>query len=355
MDATGPDDRSSQNLKYRRIVITQHGGPEVLQVLEEDLPEPQPGEVRVRVHVAGISGYDLMDRQYSFPGGPAVPYTPGVDFVGEVDRLGNGVTTFQSGETVAGFTFSDGGGYSEVVCRPADQLVPVPAGVNPSEAVCLVANYLTAYLAMHETAEVQAGEQVLIHGAAGGVGSALLDLGRLAGLEMYGTASEYNHELVSSLGATPIDYRKEDFVKWIRNITGDGVDVVFDPIGGGIHVWRSYRALRKGGRLVWFGMAATKDKGMRVIPTTMLMQGLLTIVPGSKQAPLMEDLGTYAEGHMEWYRDTLTKLLNLLAEGSLKPLVADRIPLLDAARAHEMLEKGGYAGKVVLITGGYSG
>jgi len=204
-------------------------------------------------------------------------------------------------------------------------------------------------MAMHTTARVQSGERVLVHGAAGGTGSALLELGKLAGLEMYGTASRYNHELVSALGATPIDYRTEDFVKRIRSLTGDGVDAVFDPIGGATQVWRSYRALRKGGRLVWFGMAATKKKGLRVIPLTLLMQALLALIPDGKQAPLMPDLGTFTQEHTDWYRETLTALLDSLAAGRIKPVVAERIPLVEAARAHELLERGGHAGKVVLV------
>jgi NADPH:quinone reductase-like Zn-dependent oxidoreductase len=206
-------------------------------------------------------------------------------------------------------------------------------------------NYLTAYMAMHRTANVQSGERILVHGAAGGTGSALLELGKLAGLEMYGTASEYNHELVASLGATPIDYRTEDFVERIRDLTGDGVDVVFDPVGGARQLWRSNRALRKGGRLVWFGVAATKKGGLRVIPLTLLMVALLKLIPDGKQAPLAPDLSK----DKAWYRETLTELLDLLAAGKIKPVVAERIPLAEAARAHELLERGGYAGKVVLV------
>jgi NADPH2:quinone reductase len=199
-------------------------------------------------------------------------------------------------------------------------------------------------MALYRVANVRSGERVLVHGAAGGVGTALLELGKLAGLEMYGTASKYNHELVSSLGATPIDYRKENFVKRIRALTGDGADVVFDPIGGARQVWRSHRAVRKGGRLVWFGMAATKKNGLQVIPLTLLMVGLLKLAPGGKQTPLFADL---AEDNA-WYRETLVQLLDLLAAGKIKPVVAERFPLLEAARAHELLERGGYAGKVVL-------
>ena len=146
---------------------------------------------------------------------------------------------------------TDGGAYAEYVCLPASDFVAVPDGVDPAAAVCLVANYITAANMMHRIAKVQAGERVLVHGAAGGVGTALLELGRSAGLTIYGTASKPKHGVVEALGATPIDYRNEDFVERIRELTGDGVDVVFDPIGGARQLRRSYRALRRGGRLVW--------------------------------------------------------------------------------------------------------
>jgi len=336
-------------MKYHRVVVTRHGGPDVLQVVEEDCPEPQSGEVRVKVLAAGVSAYDLMSRSSGlFPGTPRVPFTLGVDIVGIADKLGKGVSTIEPGQMVAGATFSIGGigGYAEFVCLPTSELVPVPSGVDPAEAVCLVANYLTAHQALHQTAKVQSGERILVHGAAGGVGTAFLQLGKLAGLEMYGTASKYNHELVSALGATPIDYRTEDFVERIHSLTGDGVDVVFDPIGGARQLWRSNRAVRKGGRLVWFGVAATKKNGLRVIPFTLLMVALLALIPDGKQAPLFQDLGE----DKAWYRETLTELLDLVAAGRIKPVVAERMPLVEAARAHELLERGGYAGKVVLVT-----
>jgi NADPH:quinone reductase-like Zn-dependent oxidoreductase len=350
MKASVQDEHISSGTKHHRVVVTRHGGPDVLQMIEEDCPEPQSGEARVKVQVAGVSAYDLMFRRTGWlPGTPRVPFTLGVDVVGVVDKLGEGVSTLELGQTVAGGTFSrDGlGGYTETICLPATDLVPVPSGVDSAEAVCLVANYLTAYGALHRVAKVRSDERVLIHGAAGGVGTALLQLGKLAGLEMYGTASKYNHELVSSLGAPPIDYRKEDFVKRIRALTGGGADVVFDPIGGARQVWRSHRAVRKGGRLVWFGMAATKKWGLAAIPFTLLMVGLLQLAPGGKQVPLFPDLAK----DNAWYREAMAQLLDLLAAGKINPVVAERIPLAEAARAHELLERGGYAGKVVLVTG----
>jgi NADPH:quinone reductase-like Zn-dependent oxidoreductase len=204
-------------------------------------------------------------------------------------------------------------------------------------------------MAMHGVARVQAGERILVQGAAGGVGTALLELGKLAGLEMYGTASAPKHDIVTSLGATPIDYRTEDVVARIRELTGDGVDVVFDPIGGARQLWRSNQALCKGGRLVWFGVASAKKDGVRVIPITLLTVGLLKILPDGKQLLMTPDLGK----DNEWFQSTLAKLLDMLAAGEIKPIVSDRVPLAEAAHAHELLERGQYAGRIVLVTDEY--
>ncbi len=333
-------------MKHNRVVVHRRGPADVLQVIEEDVLEPQPNEARIKVLAAGVSAFDLMIRSRWFPGFPRVPFTPGADIVGVVDMLGEGVSSVGLGQTVAGLPAFDGG-YAEYVCRPISELVPVPSDLDPAEAVCLVANYLTAHLALHESARVRGGERILIHGAAGGVGTALLELGKLAGLEMYGTASKYNHELVAALGATPIDYRTEDFVQRVRSLTGDGVDAVFDPIGGARQLWRSYTVLRKGGRLVWFGVAAVSKSGLRVIPISLLTRFLLTLIPDGKDAPMHVDKSP--EKHNAWYRETLATLLSLLAEGTIKPAVAERIPIVEAPRAHELLERGGHAGKVVLV------
>jgi NADPH2:quinone reductase len=340
-------------MKHHRVVVSRHGGPEVLQVVEEDIPEPGAGEVRVKVLAAGVSAFDLIYRRWGrLPGSPRLPFTLGEDVVGVVDKLGTGVSSLESGQIVAGGTWAlgVGGGYAEFVCLPAGELVPVPSGVDPAEAVCLVVNYLTAHQHLHQIGKVRSGERVLIHGAAGGVGTALVQLGELAGLEMYGTASQHNHELVSALGATPIDYHTEDFVERVRQLTGNGVDVVIDPVGGPRHLWRSYRALGKGGRLVWLGTAAIEKQGLRVGLLSMPMTSLFRLIPDSKRAPRCPTVDKFAKKNKQWYRETLTELLDSLAAGRIKPVVAERIPLAEAARAHQLLERGGHAGKVVLVT-----
>lgn len=348
MDATIKEKYTSPERKYQRVIVTQHGAPDVMQIVEEQLPEPQAGAVRVKVLAAGISAYDLMHRRSgSLPGSPKLPYTPGEDIVGEVDEIGEGVSSLEPGVMVAGYP--RGGGYAQFICLPADELVRVPSGVDPAEAVCLVANYLTAYLLLHQTASLKVGDRVLVQGAAGGTGSALVELGKLAGMEMYGTASRNNLDLVAIFGATPIDYRNEDFVERIHSLTGDGVDAVFDPVGGAGQIWRSYQTLRKGGLLISYGMAATSKGGLRVIPLSLLTVLLLKLLPDGKRASMSPNLAEYVPEHEDWYQATLTELLNLLAAGSLKPKVAECIPLVEAAHAHELLERGGYAGKVVLV------
>lgn len=337
--------------KNHRIVVAKRGGPQVLEVVAEDMPEPGPGEVRVKTLAAGVSSYDVMLRRHWFPG-VKPPYTPGEDVVGVVDKLGDGVSNLEIGRRVALWTFGDAGGYTEFICTPVERAVPVPPGLDSAEAVGLVVNYLTASLALHKMACVQTGERILVHGAAGGVGSALVQLGTLTGLEVYGTASAHNHELVESLGATPIDYRNQDFVARIHELTGDGVDVVFDVIGGGRQLWRSHRALRKSGRLIMLGMAGAVTGGVKIIPTSMLVVGLVKILPNGKTAPLGPGMETYPKEHMDWYRDTLVEFFDLAEAGTMESVIAERFPLLEASRAHEFMESGGYAGKVVLTADG---
>src|SRR5262245_61164886 len=217
-------------MRYRRVVVKRTGAPEVMQIVEDDLPAPGRGQVCVKILAADVSFSDVNLRRGRYPGAPRPPFTPGYAMAGVVDRLGPETTGPAVGDPVAALTFY--GSYSQHLSLSPAELVAVPEGVDPAEAVCLVLNYVAAYQMLHRVARVARAQRVLVHGAAGGVGTAFLELGQVAGLEVFGTASRPKHDLVARLGATPIDYRAEDFVRRIADITGGvGVDAAFDPMG----------------------------------------------------------------------------------------------------------------------------
>jgi NADPH2:quinone reductase len=346
-------------MRNTRIVVAGYGGPEVLKVAEEECPEPRAGEVRVQVQAAGVALPDVMAREGVHPETPPVPFTPGWDLVGLVDKAGAGVTGLEPGQVVAAMPIH--GAYAERVCLPARELIPVPPGLDVAEAVSLVLNYITAYQMMYRSVKLRPGQRALIHGAAGGVGTALLQLGRLAGLEMYGTCSARGARTVSDLGGVPIDYQHQDYVAEIRRLTGDGVDVVFDPIGGA-HLWRSRRVLRPGGTVVGYGLIdsirgnglSSRHPGRRQrFRGTAIFAAYIAagwILPGRKRV-VPYSIQTLKRMKPDWFRQDLATLLDLLREGKVKPIVAARLPLAEARLAHELLGKGGVTGKLVLVTG----
>lgn len=344
-------------MKQTRIVVSHYGGPDELRVVEEDCPEPKPGEARVRVLAAGVALPDVMMREGIHPETPALPFTPGWDLVGVVDRLGDGVSGITPGQIVAALPIS--GAYTEFMCLRERELVAVPSGLDPAETVSLILNYITAYQMLHRSAKVRLGQRVLIHGAAGGVGTALLQLGRLSGLQMYGTCSSSGASTVSELGAIPIDYQHQDFVEQIHRLTSDGVDVVFDGLGGA-NIWRSRKALHRGGRVVAYGLTASLQGGrlasgpssgrhrFRAVAMFARYTAAGWLLPGRRR------IVTYS---IQWlkrlkpdlFRQDLTALFDLLHEQKIKPVVAARFPLREARRAHELLGKGGVVGKIVLL------
>jgi NADPH2:quinone reductase len=349
-------------MKHTRLIVTHYGGPDELRVVEEECPEPKEGEVRVKVLSAGVSLPDLLMREGVHPETPRLPFTPGWDLVGTVDRLGDGVSGIEQGQMVAALPVF--GAYAEFVCLPQSELVPVPSGLDAAEGVSLVLNYITAYQMLHRSAKVRKGQRVLIHGASGGVGSALLQLGRLAGLEMYGTCSSRGAEVVSELGGTPIDYKQLDFVKEIYRLTSDGVDVVFDSIGGR-HIWRSREALRRGGKVVAYGLTsslrdgrlASGRSGSRHRFRGIAIFGLY--IAGGWLFPERKRVVPYSIQWLKrlkpaWFRQDLIALFELLQEQKIKPLIARRFPLAEARRAHELLGEGGVVGKIVLVCSGSS-
>ena len=341
-------------MKNLRVIIPAHGGPEVLKLIEEDLPEPRPGEVRLKILATGVAFADVLMRYGVYPNMPPLPFSPGYDVVGVIDRIGDAVSAFTLGDEVAALTMT--GGYSQYLCVPASELTRVPAGVDPAEAVSLILNYVTAQQLIHRIADLQPGRSVLIHGAAGGVGTAALELGKRIGLKMYGTASRAKHDVVTALGGIPIDYKSDDFVARVLQMTGgNGVDAAFDAVGGK-NWWRSYQTLRPGGKtpggkLIGYGMSSVIDQGKPsklAGAANFALLGLLGYLPDGKTARWYS-ITTEKKKHPEWFPEDLTHLLGLLAEKKIHPQISERLPLREAQRANDLIEHAKVTGKIVLL------
>jgi NADPH:quinone reductase-like Zn-dependent oxidoreductase len=337
------------HMKYKRIIVNRR---RQLELVEDDIPNPRPGEVRVKVLAAGVSYPDVMMRQGIHPEARRPPFTPGWDVVGTVEALGEGVGAVPVGTTVAAMPIV--GGYAEYLCLPAAELVRVPPPLDPAEAVCLVLNYVTAYQMLHRSAQARPGESALIHAAAGGVGTALLQLARLHGIQTYGTASASKLGTVESLGGHAIDYKRSDFVKQIRTLPGGGVDVVFDGIGGW-NLLRSWRALATGGRLVAYGLLATFAGGKRDLKRLLSSAAgwaaayTLSLLSRRKRL-LVYSIQMLKRRKPDWFRQDLTTLFDLLGRGELRPVIDRRLSLEQAALAQELLGKGDTVGKIILVS-----
>ena len=332
-------------MSYKKVILNEFGGPEVLQVVEEPtLPEPGAGEARVKVLASSATFTDTMVRKgiyYGFKETP--PLSPGYDMVGVVDKVGVGVTGLEIGQMVADLTVW--GAYTEYMLRPADALVHVPAGLDPAEAVRMVLSYVTAYQMLHRTAKVKRSQKILVHGAGGAVGTALLELGRLIDLEMYGTASKSKHELVKSLRGTPIDYKSEDFVARVQ--AAGGVDAAFDAIGGE-NFKRSFKSLKKGGTLVPYGFYnQAMGRGGNVALEYMSV-ALWNVLPNGRKATFYS-IGDLRKKNPEWFKEDLGALFGLLAKGKIKPSIERRMKLEEAAQAHNLIEQAAVKGRIVLI------
>ena len=353
-------------MKAKRVVVDHYGGPEVLRVVEEDAPHPAPGEVGVRVLAAGVSFTDSQLRAGTYiPGGPKPPFTPGYELVGVVEELGPGCTRLREGDRIGALTVW--GADAERVCVPEAGAVAVPEDLDPAEVLSLVFTYMTAYQVLHRTAMAKSGETVLVHGAAGRVGTAVLELGALAALRLFGTCSGGDRAVVEGLGAVAIDYRNEDFLARVRELTGgEGVDVVLDSLGGPISL-RSFRALRPGGRLVVYGRYATLSQGRKNWPAVIEWYAAVASVwlwaklsPRRQalkyQVQRFRDVAQQRDGavggeprYPEWFREDFGALLELLRADKIHPVVAERLPLTEARRAHELLESSASKGKLVLV------
>ncbi len=330
---------------YRAVMLTKKGGPEVLQVVDLPLTSPGPGEARIAVRATGAGGTDVTMRHGNYPYAPPIPFVPGYEVVGDVEALGPGVTDLRVGQRVAALLVH--GGYAEKVVRPASDFIPVPSGVDDASAVALILNYVTAYQAIHRSAAVQAGQHALVTGANGGVGTAALELLRLAGVHALGAASKRHHAAIRALGATPVEGRAAPLDEGVLAVRPEGVDVAFDGLGGK-YVGQCVRATRRGGIVVNYGFSgAATDNRPSLLATA---RGMMALFVG---APLRGRRGKFYGITMLYRKDPrplredLPKLFALLAEGKLAPPIAARLPLLAAREANEMLERGGIEGKIV--------
>jgi len=325
---------------YKSVIVSARGGPEVLQIVENDLRPPAAREARVRILAAPVCLPDVQARYGQTLIAPRVPFAPGYAVVGTVESIGDAVSSIAVGDRVAALTVT--GGYAEAIYLPAEQLIGVSDALDPAEAVTLVLNYIVAFQTMNRSARVKAGDKVLIIGASGGVGTSYLQLGRLAGLTMYGIASAGKHHILAKYGAKPIDYRSQDFVQVLRRAEPDGLHAVFDGMGGE-YVDRGFSLLRRGGTWVQYANPLSFRGLLRAL-------GRLVLLNARPDGRSFKLYGTTTSkfGRARFVEDW-AKLFSLLEEGKIKPEIAARFPILEAAQANALLESGQVVGNVVLL------
>ena len=330
-------------LTQRSLVLRQFGGPEGFELVDSPLPSAGEGEVRVRVLAASVQFTDVLLRTGKYPDlKQKPPLVLGYDVVGEIDELGPGVSDFQVGDRVADLTVT--GSYARYRTLRADRVVRVPAHVDSAEAAALVLSWATAYQLLHRSAHVKQGERALVLGASGAVGQALLVLGQLAGLKMWGAAHPQHFERVRALGATPIDTNLER----AGGLATPDFDAVFDGIGerGFADSWAR---VRRGGRLIAFGFTQPVQSGASLLSLGywLLRLQLWNALPNGRSARFYS-ITALRKRHPEWYRADLEKLFELLREGRIHPRIAERIGLREVPDAHRRIEAGGLDGKIVI-------
>jgi NADPH:quinone reductase-like Zn-dependent oxidoreductase len=341
-------------MPWQHLRISRFGGPEVLQVVEQPaIPEPGPGEVRIKVLAAGTGFTDTMIRRGRYPDfkGP-LPFTPGYEIVGVAEKVGPGVTAALEGRMVADLCVV--GGYAQYAIRPSRFLVPVPDGIDPAEAVCVPLAYLTAFQMLTRCRNLSSKATILVVGASGTVGTALLDLARHLGLKAIGTCSAANLPVIERFGAAAIDYRAGDFVTAVRHLTagGAGVDIAFDAIGGA-HFGRSFACLAPGGLLVGYG-----SQTMAVGRESLVAAGLglarlklwsaFSFLFGARRA-VFYSITARRSTHPDEFNTDMAALFQLLRAGTIRPVVIERLPLAAASEVHARIDRGGLGGKIVLL------
>lgn len=320
----------------KRVEVTEFGSSDALAVTDAEKPEPGPDEVRIAVEAAGVNFADIMQRRGHYVGGPEPTYVPGMEAAGTIDAVGEEVDR-EEGERVVAMTGQNA--YAEYVVADAQSVFEVPEEMSFDEAAGFPVQFMTAHAVLHEWGELEEGERVLVHAAAGGVGTAAVQLASAAGAEVFGTAStDEKLELAERLGCDhPINYEKKDFREVVDDETdGEGVDLVLDGVGGETFA-RSLDALSHFGRVVAYG-AASGDPG-EVETTRLLFEN--KSVEGFH-------LGNALQRDPQRILQSVPELQQLLAAGELEVVVGETFPLEDAAEAHEAIENRETTGKVVL-------
>ncbi|KJS37206.1 MAG: oxidoreductase [Hyphomonas sp. BRH_c22] len=331
-------------MPWTRVRVNAFGGPEVLELeTVPDLPQPGAREVRVRVRVTSAAFTDVMIRKGMYPDvKEKPPFTPGYDMVGIVDATGPGATRFRAGDRVADLTTI--GAYADYICLPEDRLTLVPKQISELDALGMILSGVTPYQMLHRVAKLKAGQSLMIHGAGGAVGTGMLQLARDAGITAFGTDVSAKHDLIASLGATPIVADASEAA--VIEATGGGVDAVFDPLGGE-SLSHSLHALKPGGMLVAFGFQNEVLGRGGSIPLDFVKLKLWDWLPNGN-ATAFYSIGAMRRRHPDWFREDLAMLFTLVAEGRIAPVVAEVLPLDQVREAHGRVEAGTVAGKLVL-------
>jgi synaptic vesicle membrane protein VAT-1 len=340
----------------RAMVVGRYGPPEVLESREVPDAQPKAGEVLIRVKAIGVNFADLLQRMGIYPGTPKPPFVPGLEVAGVVEKTAESVKPGDEeppkrGDAVAAFTQFNA--YAQWVSVPARQVYRLPAGMPFEDAAAIPVNYLTAYHSMFAMGNLQPGDRILIHGAAGGVGIAAVQLARARGLVTFGTAGPTKQEYLKKIGVDhPIDYSKTDFVQAVRKFAPDGIEMVMDAIGGKSFA-RSEQCLGPTGRLVVYGFsAAAGPEGKRS-----LLRGAIALA----QTPRFHPLKLMSENHAvigvnlgrmpsrgSLLRNELEELFRMYGAGKIKPVIGKTFPLTEAAAAHRYIHERKNVGKVVL-------
>ncbi|KZB83776.1 medium chain dehydrogenase/reductase family protein [Amycolatopsis regifaucium] len=337
--------------KLTEVVLPGKVEPEGLELRERPLPEPGPGQVVIAMEATGVSFAEQQMRRGKYYDQPPFPFVPGYDLVGRVLTTGDGVDRALTGRRVAALTKV--GSWASHVLLDAADVVEVPDGLGAAEAETAVINGITAWQMLHRKAGVRAGQTILVHGANGGVGSLLVQLATQTGVKVLGTASKRHHEVLRRMGVTPIDYRTEDVPARVRELAPEGVHAIFDHVGGD-SVVASWRLLARGGTLVSYGSAATRDvEGSKQLPVLKILARVLwwNSLPNGRSAYFFNVWAgrSFAKNRFRTrLRADLTQVFAALRNGTITAQVAARLPLSRVAEAMRLAESGTVTGKVVL-------